>query len=166
LSPATAAGIDVAMTARSAIRLALAVALVGLVATGCTDDEPSMGGNGGNGNTPQTYTCSASISPGMFDYVVNGNQLTITTPTGTSTVNRVGTGGDVYGSWLLDEQRNPQLRMKVRLVLKLEADRASAVAECTHDTGARGTATASSAAEITDTSVTILESDERQVVFR
>jgi len=152
------------MNLRWLSRVTLVVAM--LSTTGCLDDDsPGMSGSSsGNGNY---YKCTASISPSSFDYVVQGNTLMLTSTGGASTsLSRVGSGNGIYGSWVISEQHDPQIRMKVKLLMRLESGRVSAVAECSADAGPKGRATASSPADITDSTVTILQADSKTATFR
>lgn len=143
--------------------LLLAAALV-CACGGGEDDDQDDGGDG----TLETFTCSASLAPSTFDYVVSGDLLELSGAGFTETLERVETGDPerpVYGTWHLGEQTIPGGGV-VSGYLLFEPAQISALADC--DFGSvSASARAVSAAEISDATIVILESDEDvQIVTR
>jgi hypothetical protein len=146
------------MTFRTSL---LASLMLFSLVTGCSDDSPS-GMSGNMGNQGERFTCSAQISPSSFDYEVDGNVMHISNATAAQDVARVGTGTGVQGSWLLDEVDDNGFH--VTLTMRIEANRVSAIAQCSRS-GRRGMATASSSATVTDSAVTIHEANSNVTTF-
>ena len=149
---------------RKTLLLALLIAPLTSLAACTDDDEPAMRTGGGRPDTGTTYTCSASIRPGMFDYVATASTLTITALDGsTASAPRVGAGGPgALGTWLIDDQTNGVVT--VRGTLTLTATRATVTSECTGG-GKRASAVATSSAEVTDDTITFFETDSKEVRF-
>lgn len=150
-------------------RGALLLAAVLIFGCGGGDDEGGDGADDGDGGEgTETFTCSASIVPVTFDYVASGDFLEVIGSGTTETWERVALGDPerlVYGTWHVGEETVPGIAV-VGLDFLIEPDQVSVLADC--DFGSvSGSAQATSAAEITDTSITVLESDEDvQVVTR
>lgn len=142
--------------------------LAAVLVCGCggDDDGSDDGGDGGEGT--QTFTCFASLAPTTFDYVVSGDLLEVSGGGITETWERVDDGAPgrlVHGTWYVDEQTTPGVGV-VSFEVVIEPDQVSARADC--DFGSiSATAEAISPAEITDTTITVLEFDEdTEVVTR
>ena len=139
--------------------LVLAGILLGACAVddgGADDDDGADGGA-----EDENFTCSATLAPAIFDYVVSGDLLELSGGGTTETWERVDMGDPgrlVHGTWHVGEQIVPGVGV-VSLDFLVEPDQVSALAAC--DFGlVSGSARAVSAAEISDTSIEILESDE------
>lgn len=136
-------------------RFALAVVVFGALAACAGDDSASQ-----PPPPTQSYSCTASISPSYFDYMVRGDILEVTVPGQSDQYQRVASGdpsNPVFGTWHLgtftDEIGTVTLDMEVG------PDTVTAIADC--DFGSvSALAEASSPAVITDTSITILDSAE------
>lgn len=130
-----------------------------LLACGGDDDDDDGGGDGGN--PPRTFTCQASTMPATLDYVVDGDVLEVTAGGQTDSLDRVAAGDPgrpVYGTWHIDTITEPGVGT-VSVDIQIEPDRVNALADC--DFGSvSANAVATSAATITDTTITILEADE------
>jgi hypothetical protein len=147
-----------------------ALLLAAVLVCGCGgDDEGGDGADDGDGGEgTETFTCFASLAPTTFDYVVSGDLLEVSGGGTTETWERVDDGDPtrlVHGTWHVGEQTTPGVGV-VSFDLVIEPDQVSARADC--DFGSvSASAEAVSPAEITDTSIVILESDEDvQVVTR
>jgi hypothetical protein len=138
-------------------RFALALVAFGALA-GCGGDDssyqpPPM-------TQPYTHTCTASIAPSYFEYRLEGDVLHVMVPGQVDEYERVASGDPsepIFGTWHILTQSNQY--GTVTLDMEIEPDRVTAIADC--DFGdVSATAEASSGAVITDTSITILDSDE------
>jgi hypothetical protein len=107
---------------------------------------------------PQTFSCTARISPTTFDYAVVGSQLLVNG--GVESWDRVGRADDesqVFGTWHVATDSSSV--GTTSLDIEIRAARVTAIADC--DFGSVSTtATASAAAIVDGTTVTILEGDE------
>jgi len=134
----------------------------------CGGDDDDDGDGGGPPDPPQTFMCTASITPVEFDYLVTGETLEIMTTAGSDFLQRVAAGAPglpVYGTWHVGTQTTPGVGT-VSLDLLVEPAEVSAIADCDFGT-VSATAHATSAAEVTAISIAILEADQDvQVVTR
>jgi len=141
-----------------------AVLCLGFLGAGCGDDSPSGMAGSGTPMGTNRIRCTASVMPTTFNYTVMGDTLQLMDPaTGLRmSAPRVAAGVaglPVYGTWLLDSEdlADAPFAFHFDLKMKLEPNRASAIADCKTAKG-NATATATSAATITESSVTTLES--------
>jgi hypothetical protein len=150
-----------AVTIPLAKRFALAMVVFGALSA-CANEDPTY-------HPPprtETYTCTASIAPSYFEYRVEGDVLHVMAPGQVAEYERVASGDPsepIFGTWHIMTQSDQY--GTVTLDMEIEPDRVAAIADC--DFGSvSATAEASSRAVITDTSVTILDSDEdTEVVY-
>jgi hypothetical protein len=112
---------------------------------------------------PQTFSCHTSLTAIELTYVVNGNMLTLSSNKGSGTVPRVGSAPDpsfpVFGTWHLDTQEDPRSGTLSLDILIAQAQ-VNALAACDFGGGLMAHARADSPAVITDTSISILQSDD------
>ena len=145
------------------------VLLASLLVGGCAaDDDEGDGGDGDDGAGEETFTCFARLEPVTFDYVVSGDLLEVSGGGGTETWERVDAGDPsrlVHGTWHVSDDTIPGVGV-VSFDVIIEPDQVSARADC--DFGSvSASAEAVSPAEISDTTIVILEWDEdTQVVTR
>jgi len=138
-----------------------------IIACGGDDDDGEDEGDGG-GDAPQVYTCFASVVASEIAYVITGDRLDVSADGQSEVWQRVadGDGGrPVYGTWHVGTETTPGVGT-VSLDFLVEPAQVSVIADC--DFGSvSATARASSSAEITDTTIAILEFDEdTQIVTR
>lgn len=141
-----------------------AVVLVTAAAlTGCAGDDSIDDGGGGGGPdspTPSRVSCTASIAPATFTYEVGDAGRMLTVQAGQAdeqTLERVGAANDeIYGAWLLGDTMSNGTA--AHLELHVASGQVSAFARCSA-LGKTAMATATSPATITDTTVSILQSD-------
>jgi hypothetical protein len=166
------------------IRLTSVFALC--LAAACGGNAPNGGGSGGNGNGngsgsssgsdngsgsgnqgTKSFTCSASIKMSTFDYVVANGQLTITAQGQSQTLPRTAggqPGRDVYGTWKLAVNQDPgakALGLTVDAELDIEPAQVSVISNCGAP-GVNKTVKVTSNADISDTSITILQDKQDQ----
>ncbi len=125
----------------------------------------SCGGEEEEENEKPKLTCKASIAPTRWDYIVDGNKLTITDNANNSvTIYRMGDGGDIYGIWLLGQDTNTHLNLTITGKMKVAEGKVYIISQCA--SGSRSaTVQVVSNAEITDSTVTILEAKSKSVEF-
>jgi hypothetical protein len=149
----------------------LALLLVAMLFWACAADDGDDGGDGDTddgGSEPETLTCSASVTAGTIEYVVSGDLLELSGGGISETWERVEEGDPtrlVHGTWHVGELTIPGVGV-VSLDVLVEPDQMSVLADC--DFGSvSASAEAVSAAEISDTTIVVLESDmDVQVVTR
>jgi hypothetical protein len=140
------------------------VALCAVAAlAGCADSTDGGTGvaNGGGGDEPpQRLSCTASVSPATFEYVLDTAGETLTIDVGqadASSLNRVGAAsGTIYGAWAPPD--SVQSGVTLHSEIQFDSDEISATITCS-GVGQTATAMASSPATITGSSVTILQAD-------
>jgi hypothetical protein len=142
--------------------------LIGLGLAACGDSNDSMAGNGGNMQSDQnTVTCEAATHVATFNYVVQDDTLELSSSTAQSIeLHRDGLAGQgtkpVFGTWLL-----PITTAPIRSTLDIEAGQVTVAAKCSFF-GASKTATVSARAQVTDSTISILEEkkDDEMLVVR
>lgn len=138
-------------------RFALVVVVFGALSA-CVDNDPRY--QPPPTTQPSTYTCTASITPSYLEYRIEGDVLHVMAPGQVDEFERVASGDPsepVFGTWHILTQSDQYGTFT--LDVEIEPDRVTAIGDC--DFGSvSATAEASSRAVITDTSITILDSDE------
>jgi hypothetical protein len=115
---------------------------------------------------PQQFSCTATISPTVLGYVREGDVLTISAGGTSQGWTLVSGGGDLpaYGTWHVSDSSGEAGTVSLDVIVA--PGQVTAVADCDFGTVST-TARATSAAEITDSSISILESQrDVQVVTR
>ena len=108
---------------------------------------------------PQQFSCTATVSPTVLGYVRDGNVLRISAGGSSQDWNLVGGGGDLpaYGTWHVSDSSGQAGTVSLDVIVA--PGQVTAVADC--DFGSVSTtARATSAAEITDTTISILETQK------
>jgi hypothetical protein len=124
-----------------------------------------MAGNGGNMQPDhKTATCEAATHVVTFNYVVQGNTLELSSTTAPpAELQREGLPGQgtkpVFGTWLL-----PITSALVTSTLDIEAGQVTVAAKCSF-VGASKTASVSARAEVTDSTISILEEKKDDETF-
>jgi hypothetical protein len=108
----------------------------------------------------QTFTCTATISPSMVDYIRSGNLLQVSAGGQSDSWTLVSEGSGVlpaFGTWHVADSVDDIGTTSLDVII--ENGFVTAVADC--DFGTVGTtARATAAADITDTTITILQSNQ------
>jgi hypothetical protein len=147
---------------RTLLASTLLTALLSTSLLACSDDD-SGGMSGRTGRDGQQLTCTALLRAAELEYTVSGNTLALNQPGfPASFLTRRGTGTGLLGAWDLAPVTSGGLT--AQLTMTVAAGRVSASAACS-GSGRRTTASVSSAAEITPTTLTILEDAESTVRF-
>jgi hypothetical protein len=151
-------------------RTLLALVFGALAPLGCGDGSPMQGNGGGATMHPQTLTaiCHAATAPSMFSYQVNGNQATLTPAVGgASTALTLLTSAHgarpIYGTWSLPVQTDSHVQalgLSITASIEIESDHVTVSTDCSLK-GKSATVSATSKAEVTDDTLTIEESNER-----
>ena len=142
-------------------RLALAVAVSGALSACVADELPD---ERPPRTPPGTYTCTASIAPSSFEYRIEDDVLHVIGPGQPDEYERVASGdpgNPLFGTWHILTENYPH--GSLTLDVKIEPDRVTVISDC-YFGSASAIAEASSRAVITDTSITILDSDEHTEV--
>jgi hypothetical protein len=144
-------------------RFALAVVVSGALSACVAEDPPSRPPPT---TGPYTYTCTVSITPGSFEYRVEGDVLQIIVPGQVEEYERVASGepgNPVFGTWHILTQSYEY--GTATLDMEIAPDRVTAISDC--DFGSvSAVAEASSRAVITDTSITTLDyAEDVEVVY-
>ena len=108
---------------------------------------------------PQQFSCTATVSPTMLGYVRDGSVLRISAGGSSQDWNLVSGGGDLpaYGTWHVSDSSGDAGSVSLDVIVAPGS--VTAVADC--DFGSVSTtARATSRADITDSSITILESQQ------
>jgi hypothetical protein len=145
------------------------VMALGLSALGCGDNG-SMNGNGASASmNMQTFTatCQASVAPSVVNYVVTGSHATLTPDSGgpgiTLSLNSSANGDrPIYGIWSIPveiEGAASAAGLSIDAAMEIAPTQVTVTSVCTLK-GKKVVATASSIAEVTDTSITIEQTDQ------
>jgi hypothetical protein len=112
---------------------------------------------------PQTFSCHTSLTAIELTYLVNGDMLTLSSNTGSGTLPRVGSAPDpsfpVFGTWHVETDHDPRSGT-LSLDMLIAQGKVSALGACDFGGGLTAHARADSPAVITDTSISILQSDD------
>jgi hypothetical protein len=130
---------------------------------------------GGNHNpSTETATCRASTMPAMTDYVVSGDTLELVAPatqTHSPPLKRVKasttTSKPVYGTWQVPVEVDPAAQaagLSVSATFDIEPTSVTVTTSCGQH-GRSAIAKVTSAATVTDTSITITESKVDEKTF-
>lgn len=129
----------------------------------------SVGGCGGgstttsNNNNNTTYTCNANLTASTSTYVVSGSSLTLTTGGQTVTLTRLSAGSStaepIYGGWQLPSSDSNVLDLTAVGSLDIEPGKVTVSTICSALGHNPTTATATSAATITDTTLVIQQNE-------
>jgi hypothetical protein len=108
---------------------------------------------------PQQYSCTATMSPTTLDYVRDGNLLRITAGGSFQDWTLVSGGGELpaYGTWHVSDETGEVGRVSLDVVVA--PGQVTAVVDCDFGTVST-TARATAAAEVTGTSISILETQK------
>lgn len=126
---------------------------------GCSSDD----GNGTSGGpSDNRLSCTATISPGTFSYMLDATGGTLLVNAGQSSaasLNRVGAPSPtIYGAWTGPDTVQSGITLHLELHFDPSPDDVSTVVTCS-GLGKTAMAVASSPATITASSVTILQAD-------
>jgi hypothetical protein len=132
----------------------LLVSTLGFAACDGSDPEPTPT------RPTQTFTCTAKVSPGILDYIRDGNLLQVSTGGQSQAWTLVSEGSGVlpaFGTWHITDSVDSIGTTSLDVVI--ENGFITAVADC--DFGTVGTtARATAAADITASTINILQSNE------
>jgi hypothetical protein len=141
------------MLSKRILSALLLVSTLGVAACDGGGDDPPT-------HQTQTFTCTATISPTTFDYIRNGNLLQISTASGSESWPLVAEGSGelpAFGTWHIADSVDSVATTSLDVVI--ENGSVTAVADCDFGSVAT-TARATAAAEITGSTVTILENNQ------
>jgi hypothetical protein len=108
---------------------------------------------------PQQFTCTATVSPTVLAYIRTGDVLQVSAGGQTEGWSLVSGGGDLpaYGTWHVSDSVGAAGTVSLDVIVA--PGQITAVADCDFGT-VSATARATSAAEITDSSISILETQK------
>jgi hypothetical protein len=120
---------------------------------------------------PVTITCNAALNAGSSPYTVEGNVLRLGSGSQALELQRAAAGSPdmpVYGTWTIpvgpmtgDPALLARAQLKIVAKMRIESGRVTVTSECS-STGGNTTATASSAATVTSSALTVHASAQDQ----
>ena len=128
----------------------------------------SVGGCGGGDSSAPKNTCSASLTAGMSDYTLSGASIVLGDAPNSVTLTRISAGATsdlpIYGVWQLPVSAEDGLTADGQIDFENGSVTLTTLCSALGDSKT-ATIKVTSAATITETSVTILQSQSNTAVF-
>jgi hypothetical protein len=143
--------------------------MAAVMSAGCGGSDSNDNGGGGSGGGGTTYTCSASVSAAVYDYTIDGQQLTVSVNGGLETTFQRLSGGNatrpIFGVWALPASEANPLGLVDVGTFEISPTSLTVTSTCSAPGRSAKVVKATSAASFTDTQMTVTKTDDESATF-